>query len=536
MSRSGHLSYESSATARHQTGSTEVLSSPNRGDILSLLELLLHLLGFSLRRAIMARKALMVGALALSLLVTFEGSRTRAEEITVEEALKRFDRSAAAVESFDVYLTISHTLLTKILAADEEAASRKPSSDASTGRELPQIKLRDRKPGEEPTVQKLYLRQTLAANGNRRFEVLTSEGKPEGIAVLDGNLFSQYTPKRLMMSIRPFHGRFTGGFQDVDYLGFFRDAFGGSSLVEIFRMRKSVRLIPNPDKNLSRVVLECPPEPGSNMYPKFGWQVHLDPAHGFLPARTVLFRESMEGPGSSQMDVTSFREIATGVWAPVDVSFTFRRKDGVVTRVTRVCVNVEKSRWNQPLPDDLFILEVPPGTEIINTVGPGTAAVPVAATSQRSPASTVLGRQFRDAAWEYPTGLLPGELPGLTYISGPGDPELYPKAAWRKPFVLRDKAAGVTLSVNCFRERVEEGRSDVPGTPAAPLLEPDYRYASVEFHGLRAASASDGERNVFAFWDRDVLFKIEATGGEFETRRKVARSAADAIWKFRHLK
>lgn len=84
--------------------------------------------------------------------------------------------------------------------------------------------------------------------------------------------------------------------------------------------------------------------------------------------------------------------------------------------------------------------------------------------------------------------------------------------------------------------RLREKRKKVAsrGTPFAPLLEPAYRYAKAAFHGLRAASASDEERDVFAYRDGDWLFKVEAAGGEPESRREIITAAAEVIWKFRH--
>lgn len=162
---------------------------------------------------------------------------------------------------------------------------------------------------------------------------------------------------------------------------------------------------------------------------------------------------------------------------------------------------------------------------------PGGGLVRVVVNSQKSLADAV-GDGFRDETWEHPTGLLPAEFPSLVYVSGPADRGLL-KAAWRKPVALRDKAAGVEVAVNCYRVRQKQNKGIGPGTPFVPLLEPDYRYAKAEFHGLRAASASDGERDVFAFRDGDRLFKVEAAGGRAEARRKATAAAAEAIWKYR---
>ena len=72
------------------------------------------------------------------------------------------------------------------------------------------------------------------------------------------------------------------------------------------------------------------------------------------------------------------------------------------------------------------------------------------------------------------------------------------------------------------------------GTPAAPLHEPAFEYAAVEFHRDKAAKAASEERAVFAFVDKGYLFKFEAKGGT-----KVGKQpdvAVEAIWKFRQSK
>lgn len=180
-----------------------------------------------------------------------------------------------------------------------------------------------------------------------------------------------------------------------------------------------------------------------------------------------------------------------------------------------------------PLPVDMP--DGPPGGP------PGGAPVRVVVNSQKSLADAV-GDGFQNEAWEYPAGLAPDEFEGLVYVSGPADPGLDPKAAWRKPITLFDKTAGLQVTVNCYRLREKQTKADGPSTPSAPLLEPDYRYAKAEFHGLRAANASDGERDVFAFRDGNRLFKVEAANGRTEVRRKATARVAEAIWKCGHLK
>jgi len=152
---------------------------------------------------------------------------------------------------------------------------------------------------------------------------------------------------------------------------------------------------------------------------------------------------------------------------------------------------------------------------------------------------TVVGKRFTDTDWEYPSDLLPDTFPGLEHVSGPGDPRLSPKGkgSWRKPVTLKHGPSGAEVFVNCFRRREEPAHArdpNLPGTPFLPLTESDYRYQPTDFHALKAATAREKTRDVFVFLDGDILFKVEAPGATPELRLKLARSTAEAIWKFRH--
>jgi hypothetical protein len=147
-----------------------------------------------------------------------------------------------------------------------------------------------------------------------------------------------------------------------------------------------------------------------------------------------------------------------------------------------------------------------------------------------------------DWEWADPAGLLPERFPGLRYLSGPGDAGLSPKASWRKPVVLRDARTGVEVSVNCYRKRSPakaspQGGSSVGSSPALPLLEPDYAYRALAFHGLQAAAASFVEgrsrRELLAFVQGERLFKVRCEGpASAERLRDHAQSVAEAIHAF----
>jgi hypothetical protein len=149
----------------------------------------------------------------------------------------------------------------------------------------------------------------------------------------------------------------------------------------------------------------------------------------------------------------------------------------------------------------------------------------------------IVGEGFGDEAWEYPKGLLPAKFEGMTRVRAPEDVDLTPKAAWRKPVVLKHEESGGEVQVNCYLRREPRAEAPLPKAPFQPLTEPAAEFEGVKFHDLKAASASAEGRAVFVFVDGDHLFKVVATGGKKpEQLPAQAKAAAEAIWAHRHPK
>lgn len=55
----------------------------------------------------------------------------------------------------------------------------------------------------------------------------------------------------------------------------------------------------------------------------------------------------------------------------------------------------------------------------------------------------------------------------------------------------------------------------------------------VEFHDLRAATATTENRHVIVFRRGDILYKVEALNGEAEVRQEWVAVAAEMIWNSR---
>ena len=164
------------------------------------------------------------------------------------------------------------------------------------------------------------------------------------------------------------------------------------------------------------------------------------------------------------------------------------------------------------------------------TVPLGGATKRVTVNTQKTLIS-IVGEGFQDEAWEYPKGLLPADLPNLTYVRGPEDRGIALKAAWRMPVIYTHKETGISVAINGYRKRPEVSAIPVLSNPFATMTEPDYPYRPIDFHELKAASASEEGSDLWIFREGDILFKIEASGEKAKTRRDLIQAVASAIWK-----
>lgn len=161
---------------------------------------------------------------------------------------------------------------------------------------------------------------------------------------------------------------------------------------------------------------------------------------------------------------------------------------------------------------------------------PGGSPAQVAVNSQPS-LKEALGVSFAAAIWENPTTIVPSPFPGFNYVSGPNDPLLSPKSAWRKPLVLSDAKSGVEITIQSYRRQESRPAAGASATPAATAFEADYEYSPAKFRGFKAARASSGEFDILAVRNGDLLVKIEAAGAKGAARRRSIDIAAEAIEK-----
>lgn len=88
-----------------------------------------------------------------------------------------------------------------------------------------------------------------------------------------------------------------------------------------------------------------------------GWdeiEIHLDPAHNYLPVRSI------ERKYDREFEVTEFRELEPGLWFPW--------KGRLDIPDCKQTFEVTKVELNTPLPNELFVPQIPPGTRVRDVI------------------------------------------------------------------------------------------------------------------------------------------------------------------------
>jgi hypothetical protein len=147
---------------------------------------------------------------------------------------------------------------------------------------------------------------------------------------------------------------------------------GSRSLLACLRQRQNVKLSMSDGK----VVLDASPEPGSNIhYPTWGIKVTVDPRYGFLPAIVEVTNQRLKGDEPAlafRREVTRWK-MASGVWVPTGLKCTTfgddPRRAGFFKEVLNeieMTVDEENSSWNKEIPEDVFELRLPIGTQVVD--------------------------------------------------------------------------------------------------------------------------------------------------------------------------
>lgn len=299
----------------------------------------------------------MVGAFWL--LLAGIASAPAAEELSVQQVLDLLDTATKALRSYDVYLQVTETYLVR---------SERVKITTKDGKEVEVTRPRDLLPGEGPLVEKFAYRQVLA-QGKRRIERIDpATGKASSTTVADGEVERSLNPEAISGYLGPMPRQFVS--EGSDYSTFYRNEFGDRDLVEILRSRKGTRVIPDPAPGKQpRLVLYSPPESGTT-FSIWGFRVFMDPQKALMPVLVEKF-EIIEGKEVllRRTVVDAFHEVEKGLWVPIKVTSTFYSSSQgplfgkpVVQIVAQV--DVARSRWNVPIPDDTFVLKFPPGIHV----------------------------------------------------------------------------------------------------------------------------------------------------------------------------
>ena len=108
-----------------------------------------------------------------------------------------------------------------------------------------------------------------------------------------------------------------------------------------------------------------------NVEPGHDVVVTFDPDRNFLITRSATtYRDNPNFAGFSQ-DLIEAKEVKPGIWVATIVDMKLYERDGKGDKVEPVAASrfsVREIKINEPLPEDIFSLELPEGTEVSNEV------------------------------------------------------------------------------------------------------------------------------------------------------------------------
>jgi len=87
--------------------------------------------------------------------------------------------------------------------------------------------------------------------------------------------------------------------------------------------------------------------------------LYIDPSRGYSIVSIIRAADFTAQTRIAETVKIELREVIPGVWFPIEVINTFGMQRQYVTQVT-----VEEVRLNEPLDQELFTLDFPPGTEV----------------------------------------------------------------------------------------------------------------------------------------------------------------------------
>jgi WD40 repeat protein len=281
--------------------------------------------------------------------------------LTLDEALKRMQQTLDKLRSYDVYLDIEQKWPLKTVVV--------PVNDPDRPGIREKYEWQPWAPDETPKSEVHKSRQS-RSGAKRRVEGF---GDNSGVAVSDGK-------ERRTLSAPDKNGsrqasidqpyELTDAYEDFE--DYFALPLMHCKLAQIIPERPSARIANSDDHGL--VVIELPPGEGK-LFDRFGWRIWLDPQHGYLPAKwELLYAKDGKSPVlRDRVQILKFKELGDDAWVPVECTRDFyvsfsdgEPHSGEIATTIRGTVDLTRSRWNIDLPDDLFGLAFPAGTQVFD--------------------------------------------------------------------------------------------------------------------------------------------------------------------------
>ncbi len=267
--------------------------------------------------------------------------------------VQSFLRSVSAITSFDVVLqdTLELHYIWEPLEGEPQPA---PGVN-------PRGRFREYHPGETPYVRQRTTRQVWENSGRRRVDVLESDEYDIGVQVFDGEVIKTLNWRQLHGSVRPETPRERPLTEDNRYDAYFLEAYAGGTFDELLASRPKVSVVDHGD----HAVLQVPQQPG-NFYPRFSFELRLNRQYGYLPDEISV---RIGNRLSRKHSITKFKLIGEQVWVPVEAKCELYSLDQEQLMSTfTLTVDEEHSTWNAPVSGDLFALDFPAGSQVLDRV------------------------------------------------------------------------------------------------------------------------------------------------------------------------
>lgn len=302
--------------------------------------------------------------LGLCSLLAVSAAEPETPRVNVKQVIGLLETATSAIHSYDVSLHATHR---------HALRSERTNPPTPAGKKArPKVTFRKLGPGEAPFSVMLESRQ-VCSGAKRRVEILDPKtGDWLDVRTFDGEQarFLSRTPNGATHAeIMPApHEYISEGF---DYLTYWRNDYAYDLVGGVLRSRHGTQLASSGEGDTDPV-LDSPAESGS-LLPGFRYRIVMDRVHGLMP-RTIEQYCTVTTNGEKRERlvwkkvVDEFREVEPGVWAPIRLrQFAYLTRGplaGELSSETVAVVDIERSRWNIDLPDDLFTTPLPPGTHV----------------------------------------------------------------------------------------------------------------------------------------------------------------------------